>query len=125
MSNAVPELTEATFDEEIGTSPVPVVVEFWAEWCHPCKVIGPVLDSIAADFADRLRVFKVNTDERPELAARFEVMSVPTILVFAQGELRQRSSGARSRARLLEEFSEVINPQAEGTCNPRSSGQHK
>jgi thioredoxin 1 len=125
MSNVVVELTEATFDEEIATSPVPVMVEFWAEWCPPCKVIAPILDAIAADFQDRLRVFKVNSDERPELAARYEVMSVPTILVFSNGELRQRSIGARSRARLLEDLSEVINPELEGTCNPRSSGLHK
>jgi thioredoxin 1 len=111
MSNVVLELTEATFDEEIGTSLVPVIVEFWAAWCPPCKVIAPILDSIAADFSDRLRVFKVNTDERPELAARYEVMSVPTILVFSQGELRKRSIGARRRAKLLQELSEVINPR--------------
>jgi thioredoxin 1 len=111
MSKVVLELTEATFDEEIGTSPVPVIVEFWAAWCPPCKMIAPILDSIAADFPDRLRIFKVNTDERPELAARYEVMSVPTILVFSQGELRQRSIGARSRSRLLEELSDVINTQ--------------
>jgi len=109
MSNVVLELTETTFDEEIGTSPVPVIVEFWAAWCPPCKVIAPILDSIAVDFSDRLRVFKVNSDERPELAARYEVMSVPTILVFSEGELLQRSIGARSRTRLLEELGEVVN----------------
>ena len=81
----------------------------WAAWCPPCKVIAPILDSIAVDFSDRLRVFKVNSDERPELAARYEVMSVPTILVFSEGELLQRSIGARSRARLLEELGEVVN----------------
>jgi thioredoxin 1 len=108
MSSAVLELTDATFDEEIAASPVPVLVEFWAEWCPPCRLIAPILDSIAADYADRLRVCKVNSDERPELAGRYAVRSVPTILVFSQGELRQRMVGARSRSRLLEELAGVI-----------------
>jgi thioredoxin 1 len=103
------ELTEATFNEEVNTSPLPLVVEFWAEWCPPCKLIAPILDSIAADYSDRLRVFKINTDEHPELARRYEVMSVPTILAFSEGELRQRMIGARSRVRLLEELSDLIN----------------
>jgi thiol-disulfide isomerase/thioredoxin len=68
VSSTVLELTDATFDEEIAASPVPVLVEFWAQWCPPCRVIAPILDSIAADYADRLRVCKVNSDERAELA---------------------------------------------------------
>ena len=108
MSGAVIELTETTFDEEIGSSPVPVIVEFWAEWCPPCKLIVPILDAIAADFADRLRVYKVNSDERPDLARRYEVLSVPTILVFSQGTLVRRMVGARSRTRLLEELADVL-----------------
>jgi len=110
MSSAVLELTDATFDEEIATSPLPVIVEFWAQWCPPCRLIAPILDSIATDFSGELRVYKVNSDERPELAARFGVMSVPTILVFSQGELRLRLVGARSRSHLLEELAAVINP---------------
>ena len=108
MSSTVLELTDATFDEEIAASPIPVLVEFWAQWCPPCRLIAPILDSIAADYADRLRVRKVNSDQRPELAGRYDVMSVPTILVFCQGELRQRRVGARSRSRLLQELAEVI-----------------
>jgi thioredoxin 1 len=108
VSSAVLELTDATFDEEIGASPVPVLVEFWAEWCPPCRLLAPILDSIATDHADRLRVYKVNSDERPELALRYGVMSVPTMLVFSKGELRQRMVGARSQARLLEELAAVV-----------------
>ena len=108
MSTAAPALTETTFDEEVKSSSLPVVVEFWAEWCPPCKLLSPILDSMAIDFADRLRVFTINSDEHPALSARFDVMSVPTILVFADGELRQRLVGARSRTRLIEELSQVI-----------------
>ena len=108
MSSQVRALNVTTFDEEIMTSPVPVVVEFWAEWCPPCKVLAPVLDSIADDYADRLRVVKVNSDENPDLARRYEVMSVPTIIAFSEGEIRHRMIGARSRARLLEELSDVV-----------------
>ncbi len=108
MSTAVPALTESTFDEAVMTSPVPVVVEFWAAWCPPCQMIAPVLDSIAADYADRLQVFKINADEHPELARRYEVLSVPTLLSFSEGQLRQRMVGARSRARLLEDLSGLL-----------------
>jgi thioredoxin 1 len=108
MSTAILSLTESTFNEAIMTSPVPVVVEFWAEWCPPCRTMAPVLDSIAADFEDRLQVVKVNSDEHPELARRYEVMGVPTILAFSEGQLRQRMVGARSRARLLEDLSDLI-----------------
>jgi thioredoxin 1 len=108
MSTAVLSLTETTFDEEVQSSSLPVVVEFWAEWCPPCKLLSPILDSMAVDYADRLRVFTINSDQHPALSARFEVMSIPTILVFADGELRQRLVGARSRTRLIEELSQVI-----------------
>jgi thioredoxin 1 len=110
VSSTVLELTDATFDEEMAASPVPVLVEFWAQWWPPCRVIAPILDSIAAEYADRLRVCKFNSDERPELALRYDVMSVPTILAFHQGELRQRMVGARSRSRLLEELTPLLSP---------------
>ena len=101
-------LTEATFDEEIGASPVPVLVEFWAEWCPPCKAIAPILDELAGEYADRLRVVKVNSDDNPGLAARFEVMAVPTMLVFDDGRLVKRMMGARGKRHLLEELAGVL-----------------
>ena len=107
MSSAVLELTPAKFDEVVGVSDVPVVVEFWAQWCPPCRVMTPVLDSVARDSGDRLHVLKVDADAYPELARRYEVVSVPTLLVFVDGELRHRMVGARSRSRLLEEIAEV------------------
>jgi thioredoxin 1 len=108
MSGEVRELTAATFDEEIGASPVPVVVEFWAPWCPPCTAMAPVLESIALEYEDRVRVAKVNADEHGELARRYDVVSVPTVLLFAEGELRGRTVGARSRRRLLEDLGVLV-----------------
>ncbi len=108
MTSTVPVAGEQEIDEVIASSLVPVIVEFWAEWCPPCQVVAPLLDAIASDYGDRLSVFTVNTDEHPGLAARFDVMSVPTLLAFSQGELQQRLVGARSRSRLLEELGDVL-----------------
>ena len=109
MVATVIELTEATFDEEVKSSSLPVVVEFWADWCPPCKVLGPILDSVATEFHDQLRVVKINADDYPVLAQRYQIMSVPTVLVFREGELDRRMVGARSRVRLLEELTDLIN----------------
>lgn len=108
MSSTLLEVTEATFDEEIMRSSIPVVAEFWAEWCPPCRAIAPVLHSIATDYDGRLRVFTINVDDHPELARRYQVISIPTILVFSDGELRRQLVGARSRSRLLKDIGDVI-----------------
>jgi len=110
VSTSVRTLTETTFDEEITVSPVPVVVEFWAQWCPPCKMMAPMLDALAGDFDTRLRVGKVDVDAHPELAARYDVVSVPTFLVFTDGELRRTMVGARSRAQLLDEVGVSVSP---------------
>jgi thioredoxin 1 len=108
MSTAVHELNDATFEETVRSSDRPVVVEFWAQWCPPCQLLAPILDALAVDYADRIKVYKVNSDEQVGLARRYEVMSVPTVLVFSQGQLQRRMVGARSQARLLEELSDVL-----------------
>ncbi|HEX3333411.1 MAG TPA: thioredoxin [Acidimicrobiales bacterium] len=102
------ELSAATFDEDVAASPVPVLVEFWAQWCVPCKTLAPILDELAAERGETLRVRKVNSDEHPELSARFEVMAVPTMLLFVDGEVRVRLVGARSKARLFEELAQAV-----------------
>lgn len=101
-------LTEATFDEVIAESDRPVLVEFGAEWCPPCKVLAPVLESLVAEHADRLVLYAVDSDEHPELTARFSVSSVPTTLVFKDGALVKRMVGARGKRQLLEELSDVL-----------------
>ena len=107
-STALPTLTAATFDEEIGASTVPVVVDVWAEWCPPCKALAPVLEGLAAELAGRVRFAGVDGDAEPELAARFSVLSFPTLLVFDEGRLVHRLVGARGRGHLLEELARVL-----------------
>jgi thioredoxin 1 len=97
-------LTEQTFDEEINGSKTAVLVDFWAEWCGPCKMISPVLDEIAADHPETLRIAKINIDENLELAKRFEVMSIPTLILFKDGEQQLRLIGAKGKKQLLEEL---------------------
>ncbi len=101
-------ITDATFDEEIASAQEPVVVDFWAEWCGPCKMIAPILDEIAAEHAGRVRVAKLNVDDNPETARRFEVMSIPTLIVFKDGEPKKRLIGAKGKGQLLEELAEFI-----------------
>ena len=101
-------LTEQTFDEEIKGSDRPVLVDFWAEWCGPCKMIAPVLDQIAADHPESLRIGKINIDENLELARRFEVMSIPTLILFKEGEPQLRIIGARGKGQLLDELQKFL-----------------
>jgi thioredoxin 1 len=108
MAGMVRELTAATFDEEVAGSPVPVVVDFWAEWCGPCHALAPVLAEVAAEHEDDLRVYSVDVDAHPEVATRFGVMSFPTMLVFDRGEPVQRLVGARGKHRLLADLSEHV-----------------
>jgi len=97
-------LTDQTFDEEIKSATEPVLVDFWAEWCGPCKMVAPVLDEIGADHADKLRIGKINIDENLELARRFDVMSIPTMILFKDGEPQLRIIGAKGKGQLLQEL---------------------
>ncbi len=104
MSANVTELTDATFDEVINGSTEPVVVDFWAEWCSPCKRVAPILEEIADEQVGNLKVTKLNVDDNPNVAMRYQVMSIPTMLVFEGGEVTKTVVGAKGKAQLIEEF---------------------
>jgi thioredoxin 1 len=99
MANAV---TTTEFDTEVLKSETPVIVDFWAEWCGPCRAVSPILDQIADERSDELRVVKVNIDEEPELAHRYGILSIPTIVLFKGGEPAAAAIGAQPK-RMLEQ----------------------
>ena len=104
MAEGIVTLTDSTFDEQIGASSTPVLVDFWAEWCGPCKMIAPALAEIAKDQEGRVTIAKLNVDENPDVARRFDVMSIPTLLLFKDGELAHRTVGAKGKHQLLSEL---------------------
>ena len=95
-------------DEEIAASSVPVLVEFTADWCPPCKAMAPVLEEVAAEYADRLKLVKVDSDAEPGLTARFNVVGIPTLLLFRDGQLAGRLVGARGKGRLTQELEALL-----------------
>jgi len=101
-------LTEETFDEEVGSSDLPLVVDFWAEWCGPCRMVAPVLEAIAAENEGKIRVAKINVDDAPNIARRLEVMSIPTLIVFKDGVAKKRLVGAKGKGQLLQDLAEFI-----------------
>jgi thioredoxin 1 len=93
-------VTDATFDAEVRNSPVPVVVDFWAEWCGPCRMIGPALEELSEQYGGRVKVAKVNVDENPDVAARLGVRGIPALFVFKDGEVVSNRAGAAPKAAL-------------------------
>jgi thioredoxin 1 len=108
MAEGISVLTDATFDEEIGSADEPVLVDFWAEWCGPCKMIAPILEQIAAEHAGKVRVAKLDVDSNPDVTRRYEVMSIPTVIVFQDGKPAKRMIGAKGKGQLLQELSEFL-----------------
>jgi thioredoxin 1 len=108
MTTGIVTLTTATFDETVAAADKPVIVDFWAEWCGPCKMIAPILGEIAAEQGDHLTIAKLNVDENPDIAMRFNVMSIPTLLIFDGGEVRKRLVGAKGKGQLLQELDEFL-----------------
>jgi thioredoxin 1 len=102
------QLNDRNFDEEIKGAELPVIVDFWAEWCGPCKMIAPILEEIAQEKEGQLIVGKLNVDEALQVARRYEIMSIPTLMVFRDGEPVKRVIGAMSKASLLRELQPAL-----------------
>ena len=105
---AVVHLTAGTFDEEVAGSAEPLLVDFWAEWCGPCKMIAPILEEIAVEYAGKIRIAKLDVDHEPEIARRFDIMSIPTLILFKDGQPELRLRGARGKGPLLQELAAFL-----------------
>ena len=101
------EINETNFERDVLQSKEPVLVDFWAEWCGPCKMLGPVLDEIATEQSGRVKVAKVNVDQNPTLAARFGIQSIPTLLYFAHGEVRDQTVGAVGKGQIVSKLEKL------------------
>ena len=108
MSGSITTLSEATFDEVVGASAEPILVDFWAEWCGPCKMIAPILEEIATEQKGRLSIAKLNVDDAQGVAMKYQVMSIPTLILFKDGVEVARSVGARGKSQLLESLADHI-----------------
>ena len=102
MSTEAKHITESDFETEVLGADKPVLVDFWAPWCGPCRMVGPEVEAVAAEYAGRANVVKINVDEQPELAGRYGIMSIPTIIVFKNGEIAEQVVGAVNRGKLKE-----------------------
>jgi thioredoxin 1 len=109
---AITQVTDATFATEVEQSDTPVLVDFWAEWCGPCRMMNPILEEFSAEHAGRVKVAKLNVDDSPESSTRFKVLSIPTMLLFQDGKVVKQLVGAMSRQRLEEALAEWVGTPA-------------
>ena len=100
MSDKIVQLTDATFEEEVIKSSLPVLVDYWAEWCGPCKMIAPVLDEIAGDYDGRVKIAKLNIDDNPATPPSYGIRGIPTLMLFKGGEVEATKVGAVSKSQL-------------------------
>jgi len=107
MAGSLPDVTDTNFQAEVLESEQPVLVDFWAPWCGPCRVVGPVLEEIAAERSD-LRIVKLNVDENQQTAAAFDVLSIPTMILFKNGQVAKQVVGALPKSRLQQEIEPAL-----------------
>ncbi|MDJ0355783.1 thioredoxin [Paenarthrobacter sp. PH39-S1] len=107
MSNAK-SVTDATFQADVISADRPVIVDFWAEWCGPCRKLGPILDQISVDYADKIDVVKVDIDENPAIAAQYGITSIPAVYLFQAGEVKSTVIGARPKQYFEKEFADYL-----------------
>ena len=108
MSDAIVHVSDASFEQDVLSSDVPVLVDFWAEWCGPCKMIAPILDEIAGEYAGKVKICKVDVDANPEVPGKFGIRGIPTLILFKDGNAEATKVGALSKTQLVEFLDEVV-----------------
>ena len=108
MAGNVIELTDATFDQTVHNSDVPVLVDFWAEWCGPCKMIAPIIKEIADEYADKAKICKLNTDDARDSAMEFGISAIPTLILFTDGQVQKKWVGLTSKKDLAAAIDELL-----------------
>ena len=107
-SEAIIQLDDASFESEVISSDKPVLVDFWAPWCGPCKALAPVIDEISDEYVDKLKVGKVNVDENPEISMKFGIRSIPTLMVFKDGEVQEQIIGAVPKSEIENALQKIV-----------------
>lgn len=108
MSDLIKQVTDDSFESDVIASAIPVVLDFWAPWCGPCRMMEPVLEELAAEAAGKIQVAKLNVDDNPKTAQRFDILSIPTLLVFKDGTVVKKLVGAMPKKRLADELAEWL-----------------
>ncbi|MDA3810365.1 MAG: thioredoxin [Spirochaetaceae bacterium] len=101
-------LTDENFEQEVLKSDIPVLVDFWAEWCVPCKMLGPIIEELAGEYAGKVKICKLDVDDAPESAGKFSVQSIPTVMVFNKGEQVRQTLGAQPKDAIVKLFADLI-----------------
>ncbi|MDI4664260.1 thioredoxin [Xanthobacter autotrophicus] len=99
---AVEKVSDQSFEQDVLKSGAPVIVDFWAEWCGPCRMVAPILEEVSGEMGEKIRIVKLNVDENPATASKYGIMSIPTLLLFKDGKIASRQVGAAPKAKLVQ-----------------------